>query len=340
MKKAHIILIHVLIWLYLLYPETYQIWMFPEKIDEYYYWLMPMNIFFHVVIFYLFYFFFTRFLLKFKNKLLSIFIGLSIICLYTSIRIAIFYFYDKYAVNVPPDKLVITARDVIMELRSSLVLSLYGLFIRLAIDWVISQKQKAELIMQNQAGEIALLRSQVSPHFLFNTLNNIYSLVCKKSDQAPEAVIKLSEIMRYMLYESNTDKVPLDKEIVYIHSYIELQKLRLIDKNFVEVTIAGDTNGKVISPMMLIPFVENAFKHSNKKVNSPGIFIHATVTDQKIQFEVKNYCNTNEAVQKDKVGGIGLQNVKRRLELLYPGKHSLSINTGNEQYEVKLELMN
>jgi LytS/YehU family sensor histidine kinase len=184
--------------------------------------------------------------------------------------------------------------------------------------------------------ELALLRSQVNPHFLFNTLNNIYSLVCKKSPDAPEAIMKLSSIMRYMLYDTNTDVVLLEKEIEYLGSFIELQKLRIRHTDFVELRIEGEVGNKTIAPMLLIPFVENAFKHGSKTGPSPGIMIHLVVSPHQLLFEVTNHLKKNYIGSKDILGGIGLQNINRRLELLYPGKHSLESTQDNDLYRVKL----
>ena len=201
-----------------------------------------------------------------------------------------------------------------------------------------AKQLKVELMSQNQASELALLRSQINPHFLFNTLNNIYSLVYQKTDSAPEAVMKLSEIMRYMLYDASAEKVQLEKEINYLKSFIELQGLRLKNKEFVQFNIQGEYNGLALSPMLLIPFVENAFKHGIKKGVNPGIIINLTVKDRKITFEVTNFCHKNNQVNKDQTGGIGLPNIKRRLDLLYMGRYSLDIISSEETYQVKLEL--
>jgi ligand-binding sensor domain-containing protein/sensor histidine kinase YesM len=200
-----------------------------------------------------------------------------------------------------------------------------------------AQQLKTELTMQNQTSELALLRSQINPHFLFNTLNNIYSLVYQRSDHAPEAVMKLSEIMRYMLYEATSEKVLLQNEINYLKSFIELQLLRLKNKDFVSFNITGTTDNLTISPMLLIAFVENAFKHGVKRGNNPGIIINLDVLDNSINFEVINYCQKNDTSNKDQTGGIGLTNIKRRLELLYPNKFKLDILNTEETYHVKLQ---
>jgi ligand-binding sensor domain-containing protein len=201
-----------------------------------------------------------------------------------------------------------------------------------------AERLKAELVSHNKLSEQALLRMQVNPHFLFNTLNNIYSLVYQKLDTAPAAVVKLSEIMRYMLYDSTSDLVPLEQEIKYLRSYIELQALRLQDSKFVDFDVMGDTNGLTIAPMLLIPFIENAFKHGAKRVTSPGIIIHLIVGQGLLNFEVTNHRKPNLIETKDQTGGIGLQNVRRRLELLYPSKHLLEINLDKEICVVKLKI--
>jgi LytS/YehU family sensor histidine kinase len=187
--------------------------------------------------------------------------------------------------------------------------------------------------------QLKMLHYQINPHFLFNTLNNIYSLVYKKSEDAPEAVMKMSSIMRYMLYDATTDKVLLEKEIEYLKSFIELEKLRIRHKDFAELDISGNVEGRTIAPMLLIPFVENAFKHGVKSMGSPGIWVTLQVDPDRICFEVVNYLRKNNLTAKDQGKGIGLTNVRRRLNLLYPGKHDLEISIDDEKYRVKLILM-
>ena len=278
---------------------------------------------------------------RMRYKIISVFIGIGYVIVFTGIRYVVYYFCNICFFNETKEQIIkelFTAYTISWEVRASLVFSLYAFFTRFTLDWFQNQKQKADLINQNQASELALLRSQINPHFLFNTLNNIYSLVYKKSNEAPEAVMKLSSIMRYTLYDSNTDKVLLEKEVEYLKSFIELQQLRLKKENFVDFRINGNINNYTITPMLFIPFVENAFKHGNKNTPSPGIVITLIVEGEKIIFEVMNYLRTGRAVNKDTVGGIGLQNIKRRLDLLYKDKHKLDINTRDERFIVKLEI--
>ncbi len=204
--------------------------------------------------------------------------------------------------------------------------------------WFLSQKQKKELEEQNLQSELTLLRSQISPHFLFNTLNNIDSLIFLNQKWASDAVIKLSEILRYMLYEANTDRVPLETEVSYLKSYVKLQTLRLDSKDFVEFKVEGRLTDRVIAPMILIPFVENAFKHGLKNISSPGIIINIKVIDHELIFEIMNHLNQEKEINKDDTRGIGLANVKRRLSLIYPDQHSLEIKESDGTYIVKLKI--
>ncbi len=213
-----------------------------------------------------------------------------------------------------------------------------ALLIRISINWFRDQKTKAELLLQQQTQELALLKAQVNPHFFFNTLNNIYSLVYRKSDDAPAALLKLSEIMRYMLYDSKTDTVPLPKELEHLENYLELEKLRLRDPNFISYQLDGDSSGMMIPPMLLLSFVENAFKHGKKRVKNPGITIDLKIEHDRLKFMVANYTLEEEA-NANKSGGIGLNNITRRLELLYPGSHTLHILKESDQYVVNLELL-
>jgi len=144
--------------------------------------------------------------------------------------------------------------------------------------------------------------------------------------------------MRYMLYGSNADKVLLDNEIEYIRNYIALQQLRLKKENFAEFKIQGKTGGKMIAPMMLIPFVENAFKHGKKEVNPPGIIINLNINNAAFSFEIKNYSKDKTVKNQDENNGLGLNNVKRRLEILYHNKFNLNINHKNNMYKVVLQI--
>ncbi len=204
--------------------------------------------------------------------------------------------------------------------------------------WFIYQQEKAQLKNQSLTSELALLRSQINPHFLFNTLNNIDSLVSINPDKASNSIIKLSEIMRYMLYDSNADFVPLEKEIDYIQSFVSLQQLRFKDPEFTSFVVEGETKGKRIPPMLIIPFVENAYKHGKKNVKAPGIKIHIEIQQKLYTFSITNAYNVNEKVEKDPFSGYGLTNIRRRLDLLYKDNYYLNIDTKNGIYHVILTI--
>ncbi|MCX6271355.1 MAG: histidine kinase [Bacteroidetes bacterium] len=210
--------------------------------------------------------------------------------------------------------------------------------IKLLKNWYLSQQMKNELEVQNKASELALLRSQISPHFLFNTLNNIHTLITKEADVASDAVVKLSEIMRYMLYDTNAERVPLQKEIDYLGSYIDLQRLRIKDPDIIHFQVIGEADGKMVAPMLFIPFVENACKHGEKKSKENGIKILLIIEEQKITLNVINHFPLSTGVQDD-TGGIGLRNVTRRLELLYPDSHDLTIRSDSGKFIVELILL-
>jgi LytS/YehU family sensor histidine kinase len=211
-------------------------------------------------------------------------------------------------------------------------------FVRMTGQYMRSERHKQELETEKLTSELGFLKSQINPHFLFNTLNNICSLARKKSDETEPALLKLSEIMRYMIHDSLEDKVLLSKEIEYLHNYIELHLLRLSGKVRVEFSIIGDPASRMIEPLLLIPFVENAFKHGVSYLEDPPITIMIRIVDDMIQFQVENriFGSTDGALPEE--SGIGLRNVRRRLDLLYPGKHELKIVEEEKTFRVDLTI--
>ncbi|MCX6287840.1 MAG: histidine kinase [Bacteroidetes bacterium] len=337
MKLKYKILIHVVFWLYIFNQAA-----FPYFLNKEVPYLVP-DLIIHMLTgmlsFYVFYFSF-KYLFLLKNKFFGVLIGLALAGIILACRIGMEYPFWKYIVNYNMVKMPISKEWIFNDIRLIIIFFIYSLLIRLAINWYENQKLQADFINQKQISELALLRSQVNPHFFFNTLNNIYSLVYQKSDDAPEAVMKLSSIMRYMLYDATSDKVLLEKEIEYLKSFIELEKLRLRNKDYVSLKINGSAEGLTIAPMLLIPFVENAFKHASRTVPSPGIMVSLDIDPLKIIFEVKNFIRKNQQAPKDLQGGIGLSNIRRRLELLYPQKCSLDIKTGEDVFRIKLIIRN
>lgn len=209
--------------------------------------------------------------------------------------------------------------------------------LKITSEWVKNENIKKEMETEKLQSELSFLKSQVNPHFLFNTLNNIYYLAYKKSDDTTTALFKLSQLMRYMLYESDVNKINLQKEIEYLENYIDLQKIRSTDNLQINLVKEGDIEAYYIEPMLLIPFVENAFKHGISNLEDCKIDISVSVQHEKLVLKVSNRIFTHKkAISNDK--GIGLQNVKRRLKLLYPGKHELTLNNEDNTYYVVLKL--
>ncbi|MGD9978110.1 MAG: sensor histidine kinase [Bacteroidales bacterium] len=199
------------------------------------------------------------------------------------------------------------------------------------------EAQKNMLEKQTIASELALLRSQVNPHFLFNTLNNINALIVRDSKRAYASILKLSEIMRYMLYDAKNETVFLKKEIEYINSYIGLLQLRVESPGFIKFDVQGYPEDISIAPMLFVPLVENAFKHGNKDATPPGVSISMKIEDRSIFFEVANYVKQNPEVV-DSTGGIGIPNLKRRLELLYPNNHTFNVEIVDDKYIATLQV--
>lgn len=206
---------------------------------------------------------------------------------------------------------------------------------KFTVDWFLNEKIRKTLENEKLSTELAFLRSQINPHFLFNSLNNIYSLAYQQSEKTPEAILKLSEIMRYMLEDSNEPTVPLNREIRYLKNYIELQTLRFKNGAFVQFHIKAKEEGIQIIPLILIAFVENAFKHGIVSDADHPVKIDLQVQHDLVIFEV---WNLKSAQNKDTTGGIGLSNVKRRLELLYAGRYELLIDETISTYYCKLAL--
>lgn len=209
---------------------------------------------------------------------------------------------------------------------------------RLILERQKNDKLAKEKENENLKTELSLLRSQVSPHFMFNVLNNMVSLARKKSDLLEPSLIKLSSLMRYMLYETDVKKVSLEKEIDYLHSYIDLQHQRFGKKLAVNVSLDKVDDHYQIEPMLLIPFVENAFKHGSGFIEDPTINISLSAKKNILHFDVQNKYNPLPLDIKDNSSGIGLSNVMRRLDLLYNGKHDLIITRENNWFIASLQI--
>ncbi|SFE00757.1 Histidine kinase [Chitinophaga sp. CF118] len=224
----------------------------------------------------------------------------------------------------------------------SIGILIISLVYRKVIDKINSEKEQKEKHAEQLRTELKFLRSQISPHFLFNVLTNLVSLARKKSDHLESALIKLSDLIRYMLYDTQGEKVLLSKEVTYLSSYIELQKLRFGNDVLINYNISSDdeTDHYTIEPMLLIPFVENAFKHGLGGIKQPLIDIQLSVNKNRLVFEVWNQSDHEEPdTAKDESSGIGLANVRSRLDLLYRGSHTLNVSDHDNVFHITLTLL-
>lgn len=208
----------------------------------------------------------------------------------------------------------------------------------LFLSYLLKINKRFEVIKQEkQTAEISYLKAQINPHFLFNTLNSLYVLTITKSDEAPNAVLKLSNMMRYVVTESSQDYVPLSKEINYIRDYIALQKLRMNEDVNFSFNFMGDENGKAIAPLILIPFIENAFKYGLNPDEDSEINIEIAVVDFNLTLITRNKMVVHE-ISEDLKTETGIENTKKRLDFIYPNKHLLEISEHNNDYIVRLNI--
>ncbi|MCI4667791.1 MAG: histidine kinase [Bacteroidia bacterium] len=245
------------------------------------------------------------------------------------------YIYSKYPYDAPLTSYpgwVYT--NLIVNALFLVGANLYGF----SFAFIKEQNIRRRLEKEKLEAELSALKHQVNPHFLFNVLNSLYGLSLKNDDEETgNAIMQLSEMMRYMLYEANGDKVSLNKEIDYLKNYIELQRLRVNKDTKLQFIVEGEPGNKEIAPLIMIPFVENACKHGVSTVFPSEIDIFIEIGERNLFFMVKNPIHPRNG-RLNEVGGIGLKNVHKRLELFYPQSHQLSINDDGKTYEVSLRL--
>lgn len=294
-------------------------------------------IFFHALVSYFNIFvLFPKFLQKrkFIQYKLSIFMSIILICFPLAI---VFYSIDTVGTV---SKSEIWSVDFFFY---NAVSATYTVFLTLALflfkKWYQKEIDNKELEQVNTETELKYLKSQINPHFLFNSLNSLYALTLKKSDNAPEVVLKLSDLLRYLLYEAGEKKVPLSKEIGYMKNYVELEQLRQGDRTAVHLSIIGDDSDCNIEPMLFVPFIENAFKHGvDNNIAASVIDIDLNINNGIMVFKISNDKPEHSTLKDaDYKGGIGLTNVKKRLDLLYPD-HEIDIKDTKTKYTVTLKL--
>jgi two-component system, LytTR family, sensor kinase len=218
-----------------------------------------------------------------------------------------------------------------------LTAAVFGSFFRVIINWFTTMNQKAELDKQKLAVELDLLKSKLNPHFLFNTLNNIDSLIHQNPDDASAALIRLSEIMRYLTYETSSDVVDLKREIEYIRNFIELHRIRIKNPEDIRFEFVGDQN-VLIAPALFVPLIENSFKYASFRINKPCVDIRLSSVNGLVVFEASNFCENKTGDSSGDHSGYGITNLKKRLDLIYPGRYQLVIEPGEITYHTKLTI--
>ncbi len=219
----------------------------------------------------------------------------------------------------------------------SIILIAVGSCVRITSQWLHEEKEKTAIKKEKISAELSFLKSQIDPHFFFNTLNNIYSLAQLKSDKAPQTILKLSELMRYNIYDADKETVLLKDEINYIQNFIDLQRIRLAKSVDIDFYVMGEIGEKEIEPLLFLPFIENAFKHGIDYANNCSIDIEIVVEETEISLLVINSVLKGER-RSSSHSGVGLSNIHKRLELLYKNRHTLTIAENEKRFMVKLKL--
>ena len=339
------IALHVIIWAFFIVTSLVQFYESPFKINSDFFaqWITA------IVLFYLNYTYLVPELLLQKRYFKYFLFTISIIAFFTSVRMIYFIqdfhemasprLIDAYGKEFFIKKMPMRRRPFFMSVAPSffyfLILTISGI-IKILSEYYNNQQNKLIAEAQRTTTELIYLRKQTNPHFLFNTLNSIYSLAHKKSDLVPDAIVTLSELMRYMLYETDNKTVSLEKEINYIKNYIDLQKLRLNNIENIYLNIHGETKNKFIEPLLLISFIENAFKYGTDYKGTAHVKIVINTDGNKLDFFVQN--KVEKYVTDPDNSGIGNSNIENRLKLIYPDAHELYISDTADLYSVHLIL--
>ena len=297
-----------------------------------------------ILSFYAYYFLLFPKYLQHKKFLLSIIVGVSISIAAATLAYILHRFLIESGYVADMDHGGKNGRST--AIRTIMVMTVIGsicgmvaLVIKGFITWFNEIKLKEALKEKTYEMEMALIKSQLDPHLLFNTINNIDALILKDPVIASEYLNKLSDIMRFMLYETKPDQILLSKEIEYIEKYIELQKIRTANKDYVHFTITGNVGSKKIAPMVFIPFIENAFKHTNNKKLENAISIDICVKAQKIEFRCENKFDSKPSARQPD-SGLGNELIQKRLHLIYQEKHTLEVNKTDDLYSIHLTITN
>ncbi len=276
-----------------------------------------------------------------KNKKTAFWIGQIIVAIVFVMLIRVvsyYYFYPNYYPKGNEDVFFFGPKILIEFVNLYLIVSLYGMFIFMR-SWYQQQQILQELSQAKIAAELELLKSQVQPHFIFNMLNNIYSGAFKKSPETAQQILKLSNFIEYNLYDSKKEMVSLADELAYIKNYVDLQKIRVGEKLDISINVFDDINGIQIPPMLLLPIIENCFKHGvHKSINPSWVRVDVSSKEHEITIKIENSIESDTQSFFNQNSGLGLKNVKRRLELIYPNAHEFKTFVEENSFLIILKL--
>ncbi|WP_456867398.1 sensor histidine kinase [Galbibacter sp. BG1] len=348
-KLVNEILLHFLVWLCWFGVMLFQSYSRTGTID--FTSNLSPRFFINIVLFYFNYYYLVPKLLLKKKILPYLFISLAIIVVVNYIMELtlppdlLFHREEIKGLPRPEDFARRFPRDDWFKFKMFIGPAIGGAFyfvvgtiIRVYIEWNKNERIREKTENEKINSELQFLKTQLNPHFLFNSLNAVYTLSIKKSPDTPEAIISLSELMRYMIYEANKEVVYLEKELEYIKSYIQLQRLRLPNAEDVYFNIYGDDKGKTIKPLLFISFIENAFKYGTDYTGNTWVKINISIQEDKVHLFVKNKIGIIQKAPES--SGIGLKNIQNRLKLLYPETHKLDIENDGNYYTINLTILN
>ncbi|MFC6999530.1 sensor histidine kinase [Rufibacter roseus] len=345
MKKHLPLLLHILLWLGLLGLSLWIHFGMRESNFIPVRWLamdVTQTVLFHIGLFYLNWFVLVPKILAKDRVLWYAFVVIATLAVYAATRAPIeIWLKEAMAMEVPKmaEQLkryprIISFQHIMLQVALTGVMNIFlSSALKVTGDFLRNERRRKELELQHTTTELELLKSQVNPHFLFNTLNNIYSLAYQNSASTPDAIMKLSLLLRYQLYETNTAQVPLEKELEHLQHLLDLHRLRLPNPELLTLEVYGNVSQVQLPPMLLMPLVENMFKHG---LTTAPMQLRLAIEQNQLTFTTDNTIKPN--AKKNAYGGIGLQNLRRRLELLYPNGFSLKTEANGAQFETTLVL--
>ena len=345
------IIMHLSVWLVLIILPQIIISRYSGN-NNFIAWGFYANAFIIGIIFYINYFWLVpKFYLKNKKALFFLLALVVVVCFYFVLDYSNHFFHNperdrrvaeaieeetrEQRFQRPPFKLM----QIYGYTLLSIVIIGFSIGLRAIEQFTASEKRQKELEKEKLNSELAFLKNQVSPHFFFNTLNNIYSMVAINTDDAQASILKLSKLMRYLLYESEHGETMLSAEVEFMRNYIDLMQLRVSQKVDIQINLPKLNNDIKIPPLLFIPFIENAFKHGISYREKSFIHVDMTTSDDKVYFTCKNSVAKEKAEKRDENhSGIGLENVKKRLNLLFAGRYDLNIDSSADVFSVNLEI--